>query len=378
MNNILEKKKIRLTVKSPIHIGSVEQKLTPFEYIHQGQFVYQISDEKLALFLKQKNLINSYVAAVDRKGHRFRLLEFFKENHITLTEADLTQISGGRKTRLLGNGLQDYRPFIRDGFGKPYIPGTSIKGVLRTAILYNVLYNYKMKDPQGFEREIIEEIEDTQPHIFKKKNPFKWIQEKWLEDFKLSNKNNSPNTDWLRILHVSDAYPVNLRETNLIPVNILKKETGWRFKKEPSDQNTTVWIESIPQDTSFEFDIVWDKKLLNDFKAQNRTILLPQNIDEVLSNVKKWAEDIINFEKTFTKGHALENWYKDNSANFRIGFGSGMISTTIVMLLPDDLRKKIRNLAGLNRGNDIAPKSRRIWLKNNQPVPLGWAVLNEV
>lgn len=378
MNNIFEKKKIRLVVKSPIHIGSIEQKITPFEYIQQGQFVYQISDEKLSLFLNQKKLIDSYIAAVDREGHRFRLLNFFKNNKITLTEADLTAISGGRKTRLLGNELQDYRPFIRDGFGNVYIPGTSIKGVIRTAILYNVIFNFKIKDSNEF-RKIVESVERTDPKLFKKKNPFEWIQKKWLENFNLPNKSNSPNTDWLRMIHISDAYPINLRETNIIPVNILKKESsGWRYKTENSGQSTTIWVESIPQNTSFEFNIVWDKRLLEDFKTENNNNSLPKNIDEVLSNVRKWSHNIINFEKDFSKGHNLENWYKNNPANFRIGFGSGMISTTIAMLLPEELRKKIRNLAGKNKGNDIAPKSRRVWLMNNQPIPLGWAVLEVV
>jgi len=71
----------------------------------------------------------------------------------------------------------------------------------------------------------------------------------------------------------------------------------------------------------------------------------------------------------------LESWYKNNTSSFRIGFGSGMVSTTIAMLLDDNLRKKVRNYAGLNRGNDIAPKSRRVWVKNNNPIPFGWAML---
>lgn len=375
MTDIFEKRKIKLIVKSPIHIGSVEQKLTPFEYIQQGQYVYQVSDEKLSSFLQQKNLIDSYVSAVERDGHRFRLLNFFSNNRITLTEADLTNISAGRKTRLLGSGLQDYRLFIRDGFGKPYIPGTSIKGVIRTAILYNALFGYKTKDPDGFQKKIVEPIEKTD---FKKKSPFEWVQERWLENFTL-NKNNSPNTDWLRMLHISDAYPINLTEINLIPINILKKETsGWRYKTEYSGQKTTIWVESMPQNIVIEFDMVWDKKLLESFKTENNNISLPQNIDEVLSNIKKWAGDIVNFEKDFAKGQNLEDWYKNNTANFRIGFGSGMISTTMAMLLPDKTRKLIRNLAGKNKGDDVAPKSRKVWIKDNQTFPLGWAVMEVI
>jgi CRISPR-associated protein Csm5 len=376
MTDIFEKRKIQLIVTSPIHIGSVEQKLTPFEYIQHGQYVYQVSDEKLSLFLQKKNLINSYIDSIGRKGHKFRLLEFFKDNRITLTDDDLMNISGGRKTRILGSGIQDYKPFIRDGFGNPYIPGTSIKGVIRTAILYNALFNYKNNDPDGFQRKIVDPIERTERFKFKKKNPFEWIQERWLENFRLLDKNKSPNTDWLRMLHVSDAYPVNLRETNLIPIKVLKKErSGWKYKTDISGRNMTIWIETLSIGTIIEFEIAFDRRLLKDFKAENNNISLPQNIDEVLSNIKKWSSDIVSFEKDFAKGHPLEDWYKRNTPNFRIGFGSGMTSTTMAMLLPEELRKKIRNLAGQNRGNEIAPKSRRIWENNGRIVPLGWAVL---
>lgn len=376
MSEIFEKRRITLKVISPIHIGSVDQKLTPFEYIQQGQYVYQISDEKLSLFLQKKNLIDAYVNAVERDGHRFRLLDFLRSKRITLTETELIDISNGRKTRILGSGLQDYRPFIRDGMSKLYIPGTSIKGVIRTAILYNALLNFKTNNRDRFQKNIVESIEYTKPYRFKKKSPFERIQEEWLENFRLSNKSNSPNTDWLRMIHITDAYPVNFVETNLIPINIFKKEVlGWKYKINNSGQKTTIWAECVPQNAMFEFEITWDKRLLQDFKTENANILLPQSMDAVFSNITKWANDIINFEKDFTKGQNLESWYVNNVANFRIGFGSGMLSTTISMLLPEETRKKIRNLAGKNKGNEIAPKSRRVWVNGDKTIPFGWAVM---
>lgn len=379
MKSFFEKKKIRLIVKSPIHIGGVEQKLTPFEYIHQGQFVYQISDEKLALFLNEKGLIDAYIAAVDREGHRFRLLDFFKDNKVTLTEDDLTAISMGRKTRLLGEGLQDYRPFIRDGFGKPYLPGSSIKGVIRTAILYNALKVFKEKDPEAFKETIEKRILDKiNSDTRKKQKKFisKEINEQWFENFVLGDKHGLPNTDWLRLLRVSDAYSKIPIETILIPVNILKKDRDWNYKEEGPQRKTTIWIECIPENAAFEFEIIWDKNLLEEFKKKNRDIKLPQSLEDVFKNVKTWSADIFNFEKEFLKDNALKKWYEENAiSNFRIGFGSGMISTTIAILLNEELRKKIRNYASQNRGYDTAPKSRRIWLKNNKPIPLGWAAI---
>ncbi len=381
MRDIFEKKKIRLTIKSPVHIGSVEQKITRFEFIHHGQYIYPISEERLSLFLQRKNLISSYVSTVEREGSRFSLAEFFKSKNISLKTEDLTTLSNGRQIKVLGDAsrMQDFKPFIRDGFGNIYIPGTSLKGVVRTALLYNVLKNFKTTNPQEFTRRVEERIKDDINNRVNKKRLFQWGNEKWLEGFVLGNKKESPNTDWLRMLHITDAYPLGNLETVLIPANVLKKEnTGWIYKKENSGQNTTIWVECVPENTVFEFEVVWDRGLLEDFRRYNRNIQLPDNLSSVFDNLNKWSGDVFDFEKIFSRGHALENWYKNNTSNFRIGFGSGMVSTTITLLLNEDMRKKIRNYAGLNRGNDIAPKSRRIWLKNNIPLPFGWAVVEVI
>lgn len=378
--SIFETKRIRLKVKSPIHIGDVEQKISRFEFIHQEGFIYPISEEKLSLFLQKKNIITSYVQAVEREGHRFNLSEFFKSKGISLKRADLENLSGGKRIKVLSDvsRMQDFRPFIRDGFGIVYLPGTSIKGVIRTALLYNILKDFKQTAPSAFKKAVEDRISNDIKAKINKKKLFQWANEKWLQGFVLNNKNMAPNTDWLRMLHLSDAYSSDNIETVLIPVNILKKEKTWTYKEEAPDQKTTIWIECLPENTVFEFEATWDKRLLEDFKRHNTKILLPDNLDNLFKNVKSWSHDIFEFEKDFSKGHNIENWYKSNIANFRIGMGSGMVSTTISILLDEGLRKKIRNYAGLNRGNDIAPKSRRIWLKKDSPIPLGWAAIEVI
>ncbi|MBU1614706.1 type III-A CRISPR-associated RAMP protein Csm5, partial [bacterium] len=35
--------------------------------------------------------------------------------------------------------MNKIRPVIRNAYGQPYIPGTSIKGAIRTAIMWNIL-----------------------------------------------------------------------------------------------------------------------------------------------------------------------------------------------------------------------------------------------
>lgn len=381
--SIFESKKLRLIVKSPIHIGSVEQKITRFEFIHQGQYIYPISEDRLSVFLQRKNLIPSYIRAIEIEGPRFNLAEFFKGQNLRLTADELETISNKRKIKVTGDAtkMQEFKPFIRDGFGLPYIPGTSIKGVIKTAILYNVLKKLKNDEPQEFKNTIEQKISrdiDFDIRRQNKKRLFNWGNERWFENFILGNKSKSPNTDWLRMLHVTDAYPMDNIQTILTPVNILKKENGWKYKEDSPGRKTNIWIECIPENTVFEFEATWDKSLFEDFKRHNRNLQLPDNLKAVIDNIDAWSKDIFEFEQQFSSGNSLENWYKNNKANFRIGFGSGMVSTTIAILLDENLRKKVRNYAGLNRGNDIAPKSRRVWSNNSNLLPFGWAVVEVV
>jgi len=377
-NPFYELKKCRLITTSPIHIGSVEQRLTPFEYIRSNDKVFFTSDDKLSHFLAKNNAIDSYVRSVNLEGHRFRLMSFLKEKGIKVTDQDLLDLSSYRYAVVIGDytKMQDIRPFIRDGMGETYIPGTSLKGVFKTAVLYNLLSRLKLKDASEFAQTVEKKIKDDIANQSKKKAFFSWGIDKWFESFQLNGKSGSPNTDWFRMLHVTDAYPVEEVRTNILPISILKKEnTGWKLKTEGPGINTLIWAECVPKRTTFEFQISWDRKLLETFKAQNTNTMLPENLDETLACIEHWAKAIKLFEESFSTGHPLEKWYQQKEGSFRIGFGSGMVSTTIALLLPEPLRKQVRNYSGLNRGDDDAPKSRRVWFNKEQTTPLGWAVI---
>ncbi|MBI5674979.1 MAG: hypothetical protein HZC48_03970 [Nitrospirae bacterium] len=68
MNNLYETKQSRLTVKSPIHIGSVDQKYTPFDYIYNEQYVYPVSEERLSRLLSKERLIDAYTTPLAGMG----------------------------------------------------------------------------------------------------------------------------------------------------------------------------------------------------------------------------------------------------------------------------------------------------------------------
>jgi len=378
VKEILNKTKMKLLIRSPVHIGSVEQKLTPFDYIEHNGYIFHVSEEKLSEFLLKRKLLDIYLSSVQREGHRFRIGEFLNKNMIIPNESELMKLCGGRKTRILENNpnFTDFRPFIRDGIGKVFIPGSAIKGVIRTSILYIILKRLKENNYNRFKKTILDRIERTEAKQFKKRNPFFWIQKSFLQNFPLLDKRGTPHTDFLRVLHISDAYPQSDIETNLIDINIIKRDGNrWNIKRLNSGKRMVIWVEAIPEESVWEFEIIFDSYLFEKFK-ENYNEYFPQNMEDILSCINEWSSDIKKFEQSFFMSYREMNWYETNEEiNFRIGFGSGMISTTIAMLLPEDLRKKIRNLTGKNKGDEIAPKSRHVWIRNGQIIPLGWCHL---
>lgn len=375
--NIFEKCTLKLTTKSPVHIGSFEQSKTRFEFIIYQNYLYPVSEERLAKFLHSKNLIGDYCARVEAEAHLFSLADFLKSKAITINESLLNELSSGRKIILTADAsqMQEYKPLIRDGYGNPYIPGSSIKGVIRTAILYKLLKTLKEQHPDRFTEEIEKRISSD---IDKKVNSqmfSDWINIEYFENLMLLSKTKTPHTDWLKMLKVSDAYCHEKVKTILVPANILKKEEIWKYKEEYEGKKTTIWIECIPENTTFEFDINFDKGMLFEFKKQNSNISLPQDLNSIFDCVTEWSQDLIKFEKNFLYSTPLKNWYENNVCNFRIGFGSGMLGTTILMLLNESLRCKIRNYAGIDRGENVAPKSRRIFQKGSFIIPPGWCLL---
>lgn len=385
IENIYESQKVYLKLISPVHIGNEQGKITRFEFLTQGNYVYPVSEEKLANFLLDRNLIDDYVQEVENQGRNFNLSNFLNRKKVNLDANALSFLSNGRKIKAMHNisSMIEFSPAIRDGFANPYIPGTSIKGPIRTAILYCYLKKLKSENQARFNQyiQMIEQFIQNRKDKKEKKDEEKFdqiiIQDVFQNfNFNIQGKNKSPNTDWLRMLHITDAYPVNLKETVLIQANILKKENdGFKFKTEGNNQNTAIWLECFPDEIVFEFEMVWDKKILREFNAENT--YLPKSLDEIFTCLNEWSSDIISFEKSFASGNNLANWYDNKELNFRIGFGSGMVSTTICLLLDENLRKKIRNYAGMNRGEAIAPKSRRVWNYNNTLIPFGWGLLKK-
>jgi len=313
--------------------------------------------------------------------------------------------------------MQEFRPLIRDGQGAVFLPGSAIKGVFRTAILYKLLQapewsqkienHVRRQSPcQGTGRE------KRQKTVFFSED---LLQKQGLQNFKLpwgdKATSNDPTTDILRCLTVRDAYPINPDEirTWVVPVDFLSKGKGRGFyfsEKKRGQGPLRVWIEAIFQG-KFLLEVVWNREIFKQFQAHNREPFPITDLDELLSAVHSMNQDLIEHEKSHfaplppptasTLAEALKvstdqsqanqaalslrDFYNKRRGNYlRLGFGSGLLSTTVNLRLPPELRQKVRDHCGSGpRPGEVAPKSRRVWAnKKGQYFPLGWLALTEL
>ena len=374
------KVKVCLTAVTPLHIGGRESVLNPLEFAVKDKRCYVVSEDKFARALQEKDELNNFSSWFARTESP--ILHDFLQTQKLLNEGFLQQISNyssASPTQI----KTEIRPCIRDGFQRPYLPGTSIKGALRTAFLYGILKN--MTKPQrrkilhDFVKDRLDEFDDIpkskQSRIrerFKKEFAKRIkIEEKIFQRFSLGNRRPGPNTDLLRCLRITDSKPSWAKSAKIETVKVFSA----RSKKEKS-----LYVECLPEGSSCEFDITIDEKTLAEFDTNFSD--LEDMLRDPLTAWKDmgkalWQEDDGFFSSEFNHGTVQ---MPDNTLPLvRLGWGSGLLGKTVDMLLPEEGRQDIRNTLFVNRGKAPAPKTRRLAARQGDTyLPLGWAKVKEV
>lgn len=136
---ISAKQKVIATVLSPLHVGSGDKLHENLDWLYESesQKVVFLDDAKVFAAMGEKTL-NIWVNRIS-KDRRENLLRFLQEQKATIKATDL----GTQQADL-------YPPFqkpekeifsiTRDGQGRPLLPGSSLKGSLRTAYFNFLLY----------------------------------------------------------------------------------------------------------------------------------------------------------------------------------------------------------------------------------------------
>ncbi|MBW4520081.1 MAG: type III-A CRISPR-associated RAMP protein Csm5 [Scytolyngbya sp. HA4215-MV1] len=411
---ILDSATIQLT--SPmLHIGSEVQRLSPFEYVATPEFVYQPNAEVLARSLYKQGRLPDYLNAIKERRSILPILKqaFGEEDWAKAQDADGQPIFP-KVTRSLcwtdHQRITDLRPMIRNGYGQLYIPGSSIKGAIRTAIAYYLLKHAdqfqvpKQKRVSAIERQLQEKMGSL-----KQKAKFAddaLFMDALFSDFQLegdrSQVKNGPNTDFMRAVKVSDSEPLSERKIPLkngkhrfenlsITAEVLVSS---RYADYRAKYRASIYAE-LARNVQTTFTIALDRPLLEQMQHQQGMKIPFHSIAELLQICQAFAQDQWDAEHDYWQDvqnnpnqrdqngtvrnldfAAMRDFYEATTCPYglRLGWGSGMNGTTVGLLLDEQLRSQVRDTCGIKAPGFEAPKSRRTIVNSKGEIRFvpGW------
>lgn len=247
MKEFLKRYKIEITTIGPVHIGSGETiKKKEWLLDNKNNRAIIADTGKLFAFLQKHRLLEEFEKFF--LGEAGNLQVWLKEHGIfpkdySEFEKYSLDISG---VNIKDKRLKDIALYIKDAYGMPYIPGSSLKGAIRTAILAKKIKETGYHDPA-----IIDQIYSDNGRNKKK---FLNSQSRRLNqqifytgDFDQKNTNNIVN-DIMKGIRVSDSAPVdcsNLTLCQKVDINTRDKETALPILRECIKPGCTITCELV-------------------------------------------------------------------------------------------------------------------------------------
>lgn len=268
------KKTVKIETLTSVHIGSGEVLQLGSDFVKgkmgDDYVLAVVSPEKVLNLIGEEHL-QDWVVAIERKEFTGNVVKRYAPN--AKVEDFAKRIVKDWSEDYEGNTLKEH---IHNGQGKPYIPGSSIKGAIRTAMLASLAENVN-----DAERKI-----DVSANGKKKANANKVEKELFGSD---------PNNDVFRFLQVGDAYFGECYTVSLRMVNINE-----RTSKNFWDKSKSQMIEALPSEDITRFEMKLNIEGYNKSKERCSTIGRLPNImssyESLFEAINKHTIRLLDFE----------------------------------------------------------------------------------
>lgn len=310
MRSHLKEYSIKIKTLGPLHIGSGEALIKKnYAHMKKEQRIYLPDQRRMFQEIAQRKLTKEYAEYLN-ENNRLDLSDWFRT--MKIKEEDWKQwMLYSLSDRSLGTEdrtKKDISLFMKDAYGMPFVPGSSLKGALRTALLATRL-NRKQKNRfrskientvggagrgnKGFGKKEIENLEAELFHTLKRPH------------IKTSDAVNSIMSG----LKISDSKPLNLDQL-ILAQKIELKPYYLNMEKENA---LPIYKECLKPGTEIEFTITMDA-------------YFPYTMQEIEEAIRKFYSDYQYF---------FVERYKDSDLNeqkknlFYLGGGSGFATKTV-------------------------------------------------
>ena len=348
MSNII-KCKMKLEVLTPLHIGGADykSKLDKKEYVFDKDkgTLTLIDSEKFVGFLIKKNLFDEYIFYIQKnlnlkkneQDKNIKLIDFLKSKDIYKNIEEFRKKAPFKVNPEIEE-MNDIKLMLRNIQGKPYIPGSSIKG----ALVNFLLVDYIIKNREEFFKEkriILSECKkaNNDKSIKGLKNEIKKIVNQ-IEKSIVYGDNKELEKSKRFGISVSDTYNYSNTRTNFYQDIDEKRDTS----KEEKEQAMPVYREYIMADSIFDFDITLDIDLMQKSKFEIKNI---NDLNEALEN---------------TSNYLINKILKDKNSpqikNLILGANTGFLQKTIVYALFEDEKERlevVKKLLHTKKGDKI-------------------------
>lgn len=317
MNNYLKRYRVTITALSPIHVGS-GQTIGKKEYLYlkNNNKVVILDGAKLYKDICDRNLEDKYINYLKDSEDKAPYLEdWLRKNNYRINdykkwEKYELKVSENQKQ----GTLKEIHTFVKDAYGMPYVPGSSIKGMIRTALIaWELTRNPEMR--KKLRQQINEALTKNEEKNFLEEETSQLEQEILYTLGRNEDKNNAVN-DKLAGIRVSDSAPIAIQKLTLCQ----KIDTTLEGK----DRKIPLMRECLPPKTEIIFDLTID------------TTMKTYSMEDIIDAINKY-QMICNkyFYREFMNVNPLQKnvvW---------LGGGCGFATKTILYALYQNKTKAV-------------------------------------
>ncbi|HXF85114.1 MAG TPA: type III-A CRISPR-associated RAMP protein Csm5 [Anaerolineales bacterium] len=379
--------RLKITVLTPLHIGNGQEMLRGYDFAEKHGEIWRFDEDVL---LETQNIDDPKIVEQLAKA---------KPADLITDEREYKDGSPLFRYHIPGQALsQDgrVREFIKNVYDQPYLPGSSLKGELRTAIGWWEWENKRLRP----------DLQKVSPLTQKNK---KYAASRYERDIfggkpDRDMPGSDPNYDLMRALHVSDSQPIDPKKMQLINAAVYRNWSSERVDKISS-------LETLPSGLvldgvtikidmrlfgSTEESEQWKKlnfgdpkrltewvKICQQYARQRMETEIAYYINQANSSPK--ISNAINLYRRWQSLQAAEN---ESAFLLQLGWGTGWDGKTFDGRLREDDNFMLEIISGFRLGahhsndyqsGDEFPMSRRLPYKDQRAplgYPLGWVLVN--
>ena len=360
---------VTVTLLAPLHIGTGRDLLNRYDYAIHGGKTWRINEDAL---LDAQDVDDPHMADQLARTPPADLIQpaEFREGSAFFRYV----MKGTPRSNATGAQLKEQ---IKDPYDRPYLPGSSLKGALRTAIAWYAWGKSNLR-----------------PEARRLGRSKKWAGQEY--ERLLLGKN--PNHDLLRALQVSDSEPVTAEALMVLNARVLNR--GGKMEGAPIE------MEALRPDVAFKLTMKLDNALFSDWARRGGLKLRGQEWllrlgDVVQARSSERIQRELDWFSSLSGMARIAGFYQrlanlsgklGGSVFFiELGWGTGWDSKTFGSRLTQDERfmeriiSDYRMAKGSRHQGDPFPKSRRAAISfrrdasgeliETPALPLGWALV---